>query len=140
MSYKIRSCNFIQIQKSLEEKIQNLAWIWKVVINKIQRNEYGKFYICINTYYLYTYMYLHIQINIYTHVTYITLHIYCIKIILRTWNDRWQGENICKSFVSSEKTCTQKILKNNIIIRKIIQILKKEIFKKKIQQRFMSDH
>lgn len=45
--------------------------------------------------------------------TYITLHIYCIKIILRTWNDRWQGENICKSFISGEKLVPRKYKKQH---------------------------
>lgn len=40
-------------------------------------------------------------------------YIYCIKIILRTWNDRWQGENICKSFVSGEKLVPRRYKKQH---------------------------
>ena len=70
--------------------------------------------------------------------TYIKIHIYYIKIILRTWIDRWQGENIHKSFVFGEKLVPRKYRKQHK--SKTIQILEKEISEKIIQQRFMSDH
>lgn len=45
--------------------------------------------------------------------TYIKIHIYYIKIILRTWIDRWQGENSHKSFVSGEKLVPRKYRKQH---------------------------
>ena len=49
-------------------------------------------------------------------------------------------EKIFANLLYLVKNLCPENIKNNIIIRKIIQILTKEIFEKKIQQRFMSDH